>query len=94
MKVNEITLVDVKSHLKIDINDEDNYLQQLILVAESYIKSYTGLDDIKINEIEELGHVALMIIADLYENRTISVDEKGVHKIYDSMINMYAINLL
>lgn len=99
MKVSEITLEDIKQHIRVDFNDDDKYLEKLLISAKSYVKNYTGLDDAKIDTIDELAHVVLMIVADLYENRGtkgISSYKTGesVNKIYDSMLSMHCINLL
>lgn len=99
MKISEITLEDLKQHLRIDFDEDNLYLMMLLDVARSYIKSYTGLDDNKMNTIDELSSVALMIVADLYENRTTTGNSSyktgdSINKIYDSMLNLHCINLI
>lgn len=94
MKVSEITLEDVKQHLRIDHNEDDVYLITLLGVAKSYVKNYTGLDDIKMNMIDELSSAVLMIICDLYENRATTIEKGTLNKIYDSILSMHSYNLL
>ena len=99
MKVSDITLEDLKQHLRIDFEDDDLYIMSLLDVAKSYIKNYTGLNEDKINTIDELSSVALMIVADLYENRTTTGNSSyktgdSINKIYDSMLNLHCINLI
>jgi uncharacterized phage protein (predicted DNA packaging) len=98
MKVSEITLEDIKQHLRVDFNDDDLYIEGLLISAKSYVKNYTGLDGAKIDTIAELTNVVLMIVADLYENRgtagTSYKTGESINKIYDSMLNMHCVNLL
>lgn len=99
MKLNEITLVEIKQHLRLDFEEEDDYILSLLSTAKSYIKNYTGLDDKKINKIDEFSNIALMIIADLYENRGTTGTSsykmgESINRIYDSMLNMHCTNLL
>lgn len=99
MKINEIELEDLKQHLKIDFTDDDDYIKMLLESAKSYIKNYTGLDEKTINSLDEMSSIALMIVADLYENRgTTGLSSyktgESINKIYDSMLNMHCINLI
>lgn len=94
MKVSEITLEDIKQHLRLDHTEDDIYLMTLLYVAKSYVKNYTGLDDTKINLIDELSSAVLMIICDLYENRSTTIEKGTLNKIYDSILSMHSCNFL
>lgn len=94
MKVSDITLEDLKQHLRVDFEDDDLYIMSLLDVAKSYIKNYTGLDEDKINTIDELSSVVFMIVCELYENRTATIEKGALSMIYDSILNMHSYNLL
>ena len=99
MKINEIKLEHLKQHLRVDCNDDDDYIEMLLVSAKSYIKNYTGLGEEEINSLDEMSNIALMIVADLYENRGTTGTSsyktgESINKIYDSMLNMHCINLI
>ena len=50
MKVSDITLDDIKTYIRLDSNDEDVFLEAVLNGSKSFVKSYTGLDDEKIDE--------------------------------------------
>jgi uncharacterized phage protein (predicted DNA packaging) len=71
-----MTLDDAKKYLKVDSNDDDTLIQELITAAESYIKQQTGKTKKIVNEVEtdistdELYSLCLkMLLAGWYENR-------------------------
>ena len=99
MKVSEITLEVLKQHLRVDFNDDDDYIVNLLSVAKSYIVNFTGLKVEQIDSMDEMFSVVLMIVADLYENRGITGTSSyktgdSINKIYDSMLSMHCINLV
>lgn len=63
----------VKEFLKIDYDDEDNYIEFLIQVAKEYIKnSVTVYDETR----ALIRMLILAIVSDLYRNRAYTIDEK------------------
>lgn len=73
-KITELDLSFVKDYLKVDYSDEDLLISSLILASKSYVEAMLGY---KIQERwltteeipEELTIVALMIIANWFDNR-------------------------
>ncbi len=64
----------VKGFLKVDFDDDDNYIQLLIEVAQEYITAATGSCDFAVARVKLL---ALTIITELYEKRAFTVDQAG-----------------
>lgn len=65
-----MTLEEIKEYLKIDYNDEDTYLTQLIDISQYYIENCVGTDyqtDEKLTKLS--GLVQKKLINDMYENR-------------------------
>ena len=62
--------VKVKAYLKIDYEDDDSYIEQLIIVSEIYIDSCVG-EEYKTNEkAMKLAEILqLKLIKDMYDNR-------------------------
>jgi uncharacterized phage protein (predicted DNA packaging) len=88
-----LTLSDVKDYLKIDYEDEDNYLTELLDVSLIYIDSMVG-EAYKIDEkaVKLAEILQKKIITDMYENRGTEVaiktkQNKIVTSILDKLSN-------
>ncbi len=68
-----LKLEDVKGYLRVEHDTEDALLERLILVSQEYLKGSVGefcLEDPRAHQI------ALLTIADLYDNRSMEEDTK------------------
>lgn len=68
-----MTLDDVKSYLRIDFNEDDEMIKQMMMAAEGYIINAVGKYDEK-NAKANMLYMAL--VQDLYDNRTLMVTEQ------------------
>lgn len=72
--LNILTLTEIKSHLRIDQSAEDVLLQIYLEAAEDHIEKYLnqpiiGKADSPISTPAAIKAAALLLIADMYENR-------------------------
>ena len=95
-KVSDITVESVADYLRLDevTESEINTLTTLISVAISFIKSYTGLDDISVDKYPEFVIVVLIMCQDMWDNRTMYVDSKDINDTVQGMSAMHSVNLL
>lgn len=95
-KVSDITVESVADYLRLDevTESEINTLNTLISVATSFIKSYTGLDDIGVDKYPEFVIVVLILCQDMWDNRTMYVDSKDLNNTVQSILAMHSVNLL
>ena len=95
-KVSDITVESVADYLRLDevTESEINTLTMLISVATSFIKSYTGLDDISVDKYPEFVIVVLILCQDMWDNRTMYVDSKDINNTVQSILAMHSVNLL
>ena len=93
-KVSDITAESVAEYLRLDevSEEEKNTLTMLISVATSFIKSYTGLDDL--DKYPEFVIVVLILCQDMWDNRTLYVDGKDLNNTVQSILAMHSVNLL
>ena len=93
-KVSDITAESVAEYLRLDevSEEEKNTLTTLISIAISYIKSYTGIDDL--DKYSEFVIVVLILCQDMWDNRTMYVDSKDLNNTVQSILAMHSVNLL
>lgn len=93
-KVSEITVNYLAEYLRIYDLDENEIalLNNLLNVAKSYIKSYTGQDDL--DKYQDFVIVTLVLVQDMYDNRTLYVDTKNLNTVVETILGMHSVNLL
>lgn len=94
-KVSEIKAQDVWDYIQpsepMDA-DAQNTIQTMIGVATSYITSYTGLTDLDGNR--DFVIVLLILCQDMWDNRTLYVDESNLNHVVQTILGMHSVNLL
>lgn len=93
-KVSEITVNDLAEYLRIyelDAN-ETALLNNLLNVAKAFIKSYTGQEDL--DKYQDFVIVTLVLVQDMYDNRTLYVDTKNLNTVVETILGMHSVNLL
>ena len=94
MKISEVTIKDLKEYAVVSHNLDDKLFSNILIACKSYIKSYTGLDDISLDKKEDLT-IALMILCnEMYDNRAYTVENDKANKVVNSILDMHSINLL
>lgn len=93
-KVSEITVKDVAEYLRISelTEEETKTLTNLLNIAKNYIKSYTGQEDL--DKYQDFVIVALVLVQDMYDNRTMYVDKTNPNTVIDTILGMHSVNLL
>lgn len=93
-RVSEITVNYLAEYLRIYELDEKetSLLDNLLNVAESYIESYTGQDDL--DKYQDFVIVTLVLVQDMYDNRTLYVDTKNLNTVVETILGMHSVNLL
>jgi len=95
MKVSLITVSDVVRYLKLDSGEYDEPdIQMLIDTSKAFIKSYTGLDDIKLDLHDDITIVVYILCQDMHDNRTLYVDKTNLNRVVSTILDMHSTNLL
>ncbi len=83
-----MTLAEMKSYLKVDFDDDDNFITLLMDVAREYITDAIGECNEEIARVKLLMRV---IVAELYEKRSMTFDinstNEKVQYVIRSIIN-------
>lgn len=93
-KVSEITVSDVVNYLRLyETSEQDeNFIQNCIEVAKSYIKNYTGVEDLDTNT--DFVIVVYLLCQDMYDTRTINIDNNKLNTVFETILGFHRVNLL
>lgn len=73
-----VKLEDVKEYIRVDYTEDDFLIQSFIESAEAYIDNCVGTSYKQYDDKLKLANLLLKkIVADLYDNRSMTLDKKG-----------------
>ena len=96
-KVSEITAQDVAEYLRIaELTAEDeNFITSTISVAIDYILKYTGIEDAEsLDNYNDMVIVVFVLCQDMFDNRTMYVDNSNLNRVVDNILGLHQRNLL
>lgn len=98
MKVSQITNKELADYLRLTYEyldaSEKKELDTMLKVSKKFIKSYTGLNDEKMDEHEDFVIVVYVLVADMYDTRSMYVDKSNLNRVVETVLGMHSINLL
>lgn len=94
--VSQITTDDLYDYLRIAEKDTDttNLLSTLLTVAKVYVGEYTGRTIQDLDNYRDIIICVLVLVQDMYDNRTLYVDKGNVNKVVESILGLHSVNLL
>lgn len=95
-KVSDITNRDLAEYLRIvdaDANDLTT-LDNLLNIAKVYVGEYTGHTIVELNNYRDIVIVVMILVQDMWDNRTLYVDTNNVNKVAESILGLHSVNLL
>ena len=95
-KVSEITYRDVADYIRLSeiSQDEENTLTNLINISIDYISKYTGISTENLDNYNDLVIVVFILCQDMWDNRTMYVENTNMNKVVETILGMHCINLL
>ena len=95
-KVSQITAEDVAEYIRIyeTTQDDINTINNLISVAKSYMSNYTGISIEELDNYNDFVIVCFILVQDMWDNRTLYVDNSNLNNVVDSILGMHSVNLL
>ena len=93
-KVSDIKVEDIADYLRIDelTEGDEQMLNNLLEIANTYIDSYTGQTEL--DNYQDFVIVALVLVQDMYDNRTMYVDSTNLNTVVETILGMHSVNLL
>ena len=95
-KISDITPQDLAEYLRIPdpSSDDITTLNNLLIVAKVYVGEYTGRSIIELDDFEDIIICILILVQDMWDNRTLYVETNNVNKVVASILNLHSVNLL
>lgn len=95
-KISEITYQDVANYIRLCevTQDDQNTLTNLINISIDYISKYTGISVENLDNYNDLVIVVFILCQDMWDNRTMYVDNTNLNKVVESILGLHCINLL
>lgn len=91
-----MTVNDIVEYCRIEEPSEDDlrFISQAIEAAKAYIRSYTGLDNDRIDLHEDFVIVVYILVQDMYDNRSLYTESKSLNNTVETILGMHSVNLL
>jgi hypothetical protein len=95
-KVSDITTTDLAEYIRLaDPSQTDlDTLGTLLAVAKEYVCQYTGRALIDLNDYNDIVIAVLVLVQDMWDNRTLYVDSSNANKVVESILGLHSVNLL
>ena len=95
-KVSEITYTDVADYIRLtEVTDDDaNTLTNLINISKTFISKYTGRTAEELDNFQDFVIVVFILCQDMWDNRTLYIDNKNLNKVVETILGMHSVNLL
>lgn len=95
-KISEITYQDVADYIRLSeiSQDDQETLTNLINISIDYISKYTGVSVENLDNYNDMVIVVFILCQDMWDNRTMYVDNTNLNKVVETILGMHQINLL
>ena len=95
-KVSDITATNLAEYMRlVDPTVEDlNTVSSMQGVAEAYITQYTGKTLEELDDYQDMVIAVMVLVQDMWDNRSLYVEESNVNKVVESILNLHSGNLL
>lgn len=95
-KISDITYQDIADYVRLSevSQSEQNYLTTLIDISKDYILNYTGIDEDNLDNYKDLIIVVFVLCQDMYDTRSMYVDNSNLNKVVETILGMHQNNLL
>lgn len=95
-KISEITYQDVAEYIRLSevTQSDQKTLTNLINISIDYISKYTGIANENLDNYNDLVIVVFILCQDMWDNRTMYVDNTNLNKVVETILGMHQINLL
>lgn len=94
MKISEVTIADFRDFARIPEDEKESSLAAIMAAGRAYVRSNTGLDDAQIDMYEDITLAYLVLCAEMYDNRALTVQTEKINPLVQSVLALHATNYL
>lgn len=95
MVISEIKKQNVIDFLRLDDGQaQDKLLTAIMDAARQYIMDYTGLTEDELDEHEDFYVAYMVLVQDMYDDRSYYVDKSNVNRVVDSILFRHRTNFV
>jgi len=94
MKISEVDNYYIAKYVGIDATEEATTIDMALMASKSYIRGYTGLDDTMLDSHEDLTIALLILCAEFFDNRQLTVQYDKQNPVVKQILSMHSINYL
>ena len=92
-KVSEITAQNIADYIRLDDYEESEILTYLN-VAKNFISNYTGISIDNLDNYADFVIVVFILCQDMYDNRSLYLDNGNINKVVQVILDMHTMNNL
>ena len=95
-KISDIKAADLAEFIHLPDPTVDDYttLNTMLDVVVAYMEQYTGHTSEELDEYQDCVIVAMVLVQDMWDNRSMYVDTTNTNKVVESILNLHQANLL
>lgn len=96
MKISEVTVQDIADYLRITelTQSDSDFISAIIVSAKNYISQYTGYTIAQLEDFEDVTIALFVLCQDMYDTRSLYVQNNNANRVVESILNLHSINLL
>lgn len=94
MRISEVTVDEIKQYIRVDGTDDDWLMAAILAAAKSHITNQTGLTPACTDDYEDLTVALFVLAADMYDQRSMTVDSRNPNAVVESILGAHCRTLL
>mgnify|MGYP007111660115 CR=1 FL=1 len=94
--VSQLTTSDIVDYLRLpEVTPEDSaFIGNILEASKAFVYKYTGLTPAQVDEALDITIAVYVLCQDMYDNRSMYVDNANVNKVVEAILGLHSVNLL
>lgn len=94
--VSQLTTSDIADYLRLpEVTPEDSaFIGNILEASKAFVYKYTGLTPAQVDEALDITIAVYVLCQDMFDNRSMYVDNANVNKVVEAILGLHSVNLL
>lgn len=94
--VSQLTTTDIVDYLRLpEVTPEDSaFIGNILEASKAFVYKYTGLTPAQVDEALDITIAVYVLCQDMFDNRSMYVDNANVNKVVEAILGLHSVNLL